>query len=120
MRTYKRLQGKQTNSEQSQPDRALGAEMHLPIYYLRSDTESGHELSGGRLTKELRYPRDRHGVESAKRLVGFLSQITGAELRICDERGELIETRIFREGVAPSKNELGNVRASVRPTPLGK
>jgi len=37
--------------------------------------------------------------EYAVRMVGFLSQRDGSELRILDRDGNLIETRTFRAGV---------------------
>ena len=78
------------------------------IYDLRSRGES-YELSGGRLSQPLKYS-EPDAIEYATRMVGFLSQITGGELRIFDSAGELQATKHFRASVPPrSKSELGNV-----------
>lgn len=42
-------------------------------------------------------------------MVGFLAQVTGAELRIYDRAGDVIETKIFREGVPPPEKSLVNM-----------
>jgi hypothetical protein len=81
----------------------------LPIYDLLADAE-GWELSGPALENELRYPLTEDGIESAKRMVGFLSQVTGAELRIHGAGSAgIIETKTYRRGVRPTKNDLGDV-----------
>jgi len=66
------------------------------------------ELSGGKLDGPLLYPQP-NAIEHASRMVSFLSQVEGAELRVYDAEGTLTETRNYREGVRPSKGELGNV-----------
>jgi len=62
------------------------------IFELR-DNGQGLTLSGGPLTEPLVYPEPEP--EAALRVVGFISQQTAAELRIFDQAGKLIETRIF-------------------------
>jgi hypothetical protein len=81
----------------------------LPIYDLAADAE-GWELRGPALDKELRYPPSEDGIESAKRMVGFLAQVTGAELRIhgLGNTG-IIETKTYPRGMRPKKNDLGDV-----------
>jgi hypothetical protein len=60
----------------------------VDVFELRPVAD-GLELSGGELKEPLKYP-DR---ESAIRLVGFLSQRRGSELRIFDATGALLETQ---------------------------
>ena len=80
----------------------------LPIYELKRRAGSVYQLSGGRLTEAIVYPDDDEAIGSVKPMIGFLAQLTGAELRIFDENEKPIETKIYRPGVRPSEKELGN------------
>ncbi len=66
----------------------------------------GYDLSGGQLEETLHYP-EPDAIEYAKRVVGFLAQVSGRELRVHDG-DNLIETKTYLEGVRPDKGELGN------------
>ncbi|MEY2502569.1 MAG: hypothetical protein QOI07_2903 [Verrucomicrobiota bacterium] len=78
------------------------------IYDLRQ-SGSGYELTGGLLDEPHRYG-DPDAVEYTTRIVGFLAQVTGAELRVSSAADELVGTKRFRVGIPPSeKTELGNV-----------
>jgi hypothetical protein len=78
----------------------------MVIFELRKKGD-GYELSGGQLTAPLQFP-EKDAFEYATRMVGFLAQVTGAELHVYDSRGMLAVTKTFREGVRPTKGELGN------------
>lgn len=77
-------------------------------FKLLEDAE-GFELSGGQLTEPLRY-ENVEAVEYVTRMVGYLSQVEGSELRIYGPGDAgLVETKKFRAGIRPGKGELGNV-----------
>lgn len=72
------------------------------IFDLRQ-TEEGFLLSGGSLPAPLAYPEKAYAV----RLVGFLSQEKGCELRIYGEEGKLIETQTRRAAMPLARESLG-------------
>ena len=80
----------------------------MAIYELRKMAGNVWQLAGGELKEPLRYAEEQGGSDGAKRMVGFLAQLTGAEMRIYNEAGSLIETKMFREGVRPGERKLGN------------
>ena len=79
-----------------------------PIYELRRDA-GGYLLSGGRLEEPLRYSSDQEPIETAKRMVGFLSQYSGAELHIYNEAGDLIDTKTYEKKAHPAGSDLGDI-----------
>lgn len=82
--------------------------MDFPDYRLIRDAD-GWELSGGSLDKELRYPDNDESIDAAKRIVGFLAQVTGAKLAVYGQgRIGLIETKVYAPGIRPAKSQLGN------------
>jgi hypothetical protein len=64
------------------------------VFEIRLETSGAVKLSGGQLDSPLDYqPPD--GMEMATRMVGFLSQKLGSELRVFDGDGRLVSTRSF-------------------------
>src|ERR1700756_4058946 len=80
-----------------------GANVFMLSFELQ-ETEDGFVLSGGQLKGPLHYP-DR---ESAERLVGFLSQQEGSELRICRENGDLTSIQRREPAMPFEKGSLGS------------
>jgi hypothetical protein len=76
----------------------------VPAYVLK-ETREGFLLSGGALDSPLLYPAP-DGVEYARRMVGFLSQVSGSELTIYDLAENIIEVKTFREGVSPAEKSM--------------
>jgi hypothetical protein len=72
------------------------------IFDLRH-TEEGFLLSGGMLPASLPYPEKEYAI----RLVGFLSQKQGSELRIYGKGGGLIETQTRRALMPLTQDSLG-------------
>lgn len=70
-------------------------------------TEDGYQLAGGQLDEPLDYP-DPDAIEYATRVVGFLSQKTGGELRVIAADGSLVDTKTFRVTMWPAGTTLGN------------
>ena len=73
-------------------------------------TEDGFVLTGGQLPVPLPYPDMEHAV----RLVGFLSQKEGSELRIYGNDGKLIETQIRKAAMPLTKDSLGSGLSNVQ------
>jgi hypothetical protein len=66
-------------------------------------TIDGFALSGGQLEAPLSYSEE----EAATRLVGFLSQQQGSELRIYSESGELKATQCREPAIPLDSNSMG-------------
>ena len=67
-------------------------------------TEDGFVLTGGQLPAPLPYPDMDHAI----RLVGFLSQKEGSELRVYGLDGKLIDTQTRKSGLPLADNSLGS------------
>jgi len=78
----------------------------MDVYEFRP-VDNGYVLNGGRLDAPLHYP-EKDAREYAQRMVGFLSQLNGAEFNVFDSAGVKIETKIYRHSIRPSKSELGS------------
>jgi hypothetical protein len=74
------------------------------IFELRQ-TDKGFILTGGDLPAPLPYPEKEYAI----RLVGFLSQQKGSELRIFGPNGELIETQTRKPAMPLTKDSLGSI-----------
>jgi hypothetical protein len=72
------------------------------LFELRQ-TDDRFILTGGDLT-----PLPYSEKEYALRLIGFLSQQQGSELRILGPNGELIETQIRKAAIPLAKDSLGS------------
>ena len=70
------------------------------------ETREGFVLSGGQLEKPLQY--HEKDAEAAIRLVGFLSQRKGSDLRIYGPEGELRSSRHREAGVPLRDGSLGS------------
>ncbi len=68
------------------------------------ETKDGFILTGGQLPAPLPYPDKEHAI----RLVGFLSQKEGSEMRIYGSDGKLIDTQVRKAAPSLSDNSLGS------------
>lgn len=68
-------------------------------------TKEGFILTGGQLPVPLPYPE----IEYAVRLVGFLSQKEGSELRIYGPDGKLTDTQTRKPAVPLTDGSLGSI-----------
>ena len=68
------------------------------------ETKDGFILTGGQLPAPLPYPDKEHAV----RLVGFLSQKEGSEMRIYGLEGKLIDTQTRKAAMPLTDNSLGS------------
>lgn len=66
------------------------------------ETETGYVLSGGGLPAPLTYPEKEYAI----RLVGFMSQKEGSELRIYGKDGGLIDTEHRKATMSASQGSL--------------
>ena len=72
------------------------------IFELRQNAE-GFVLSGGQLPSPLSYPEKEYAI----RLVGFLSQLQGSELRIYGPDGQPTQTQRREPAMPLAKGSLG-------------
>ncbi len=68
------------------------------------ETKDGFILTGGQLPAPLSYPEKEHAI----RLVGFLSQKEGSELRIYGPDHKLVDTQTRKPAMPLPDNSLGS------------
>ncbi len=85
-------------------DSSVGSDIKSVLDFELRQTQDGFTLTGGQLPAPLPYPDKEHAI----RLVGFLSQKQGSELRIYGLDGELIDTQARRPAMPLTDNSLGS------------
>jgi hypothetical protein len=90
----------------------------MDVTYSLRPTATGHRLSRGKLESALDYPGP-DAIEYGRRLVGFLSQVSGAQLYVFDKTGNIVETKTYRAGLPPPANSLVTMLSGTENTQTG-